>query len=216
MKMNRIWLLLLTCLACSVLKPNYATAQQKIPTNVLNYINKLGADLIEENLSKLYVPRISGSGKLGWWIKYNYELKNLRVKSFDVGQTKISSPSANKLRINVNGAKGNLNVGYFKIMVFKGSISVDFSSVNLDILLNVKKLSNGKPQVNIESCSSSIGSLRLKFSNTGANWIYNLASKLFNGAIKKAVNKQICKMVKSPSLVSQLNTALGKTSIQLP
>ncbi|XP_033119670.1 lipopolysaccharide-binding protein-like [Anneissia japonica] len=172
--------------------------QMKITQNGLQYVSKIGVQLLKKTLADTKIPDISGDTNVDVIGHVSYELKNMKITSFDLPDASIGTVSDTGLkasivnaRLSIHGDWSYHNHGFIHISDH-GSIDVTASSISLSLVIQIGN-SNGHFAVSTTNsdCNFHVGSLDVDF-HGGASWLYNLFKGTIADSIQDDLNKQMC------------------------
>nr|XP_002127451.1 bactericidal permeability-increasing protein [Ciona intestinalis] len=188
----------------------------KVTDKGLNFIKDAGLALAMKQVKDIKLPDLSGkaSTPIG---KVKYSLSGLKINSFTLGTSKITTEAPRTIRLILQNAFLQLNGNWrYKYLFISdhGSFDAKANGISVNLAISVGMDGLGKPSVKTGSCSSNIGSISLKV-HGGASWLYNLILKAMNGNIKHSVQKQICPAI-TKAINNQAEKALSKLNVKIP
>ncbi|CAK8678699.1 unnamed protein product [Clavelina lepadiformis] len=162
----------------------------RVSTRGLNYAKDIALNNVRRSVSSISIPNQSGS---------KYEIKNIRLTSFDLGSTTFRLSSPNVFTPTVSGASIGFSLDWkvwkkiwFITLKEDGNARVSGRvSVSPSLVLSQQA---GKPSFSAGACSASVTNFNIKLGGNGwfFNWLYNLIVGLFEGSVRRNIEKSIC------------------------
>ncbi|XP_066918111.1 bactericidal permeability-increasing protein-like [Clytia hemisphaerica] len=193
----KLVLLLSICIAAALTADQiYAVprgAQVRLTHRGMSYSASIGVKKLQQELTNKRLPTASG-GSGG----FSYSASNLLLRTVRVGGYNVQPVAGNGgLSLSMSGiyvsASARIQVKYQKGWVKLSdtrNVDIKTSGVGFTLRINIGAQS-GKPQLNVASCSASIGDIDLDFSGN-LGFLFNGIAKLFEGKIKDILRKVIC------------------------
>ena len=195
----------------SAVSPGFQTA---LTEKAFGYIVQVGIPILEQQLSSLNIPDISGSADtpIG---TIDYDLTSILLSGLQIpSATLVTSSSGLLLQASGIYAHATANWHYrersWPNVADSGSADVSIGSVSLNVDVVIGADSKGHATLSAQSCSINIGSLDVTF-HGGASWLYNLFSRYIADDLKGSLNTQICQ-----AAVSAINTQGNAALESLP
>ncbi|XP_019854891.1 PREDICTED: bactericidal permeability-increasing protein-like isoform X1 [Amphimedon queenslandica] len=166
-----------------------------ITSKGLDYVIETGIPILEQQLSNIDIPDISGSASspIG---TIDYELKNIKLSNLKI-PTYSMKPGTSGLTIALSSVSVSGKADWhYKQKSWPGisdSGSVDISADGIAITISavLGSDSSGHPTLKTTGCSFSIGGLHVTF-HGGASWLYNLFSDNIADSLKSSLQGQLC------------------------
>eukprot|EP00731_Ephydatia_muelleri_P031068 Em0022g582a len=185
----------------SAVSPGFQTA---LTEKAFGYIVQVGIPILEQQLSSLNIPDISGSAgtPIG---TVDYDLTSIVLSGLQIPSATLTTSSSGLL-LQASGISAHATANWhyrersWPNIEDSGSADVSIGSVTLSIDVVIGADSQGHATLSAQSCNINIGSLDITF-HGGASWLYNLFSGYISDDLKGSLNTQICQ-----AAVSAINT----------
>lgn len=153
---------------------------------------------IQQELSSLKLPDISGSQSVAPIGKVSYSFTNMHITNVGLPQSAVSLVPGTGVKLSIGNAymslNGNWRVKYLRFIKDHGSFDLNVNGLSISTSIAITRDETGRPTVNSVNCAASVGSVSIKF-HGGASWLYNLFKSFIDKALRKALEKQICPVV---------------------
>ncbi|XP_076824147.1 bactericidal permeability-increasing protein-like [Clavelina lepadiformis] len=190
MKLVLLSVILCLLFTASTISGQNPGLQLRLTSNGINFAKDIALEFLHDVINKLKLPDFSED---------NFAVSNLRITSFNLGSTTVTTKSPNIFKVTVKDA-GAFATGdwraWKKIWFIKlrasgtGKVS---AKVDLEQTIGLGRNSD-KPTLSVGKCTSHITSfdIELEGSNFFQDWIYNLILSFFKGKIRRNLQEQIC------------------------
>lgn len=213
MKERVLFLVALLCLALSC-GAQKVGVKATVSWGGLAYLKDVGIDVLEQDLSSLSIPDISGTAStpIG---SIAYTLSNIVLTTVSIPQSNVSLIPPSGISLDIENAQAALTMNWqyredsWPHVSDSGTADVSGSSITIGVTIAIGEAS-GRPTATAASCSVDIGSLDITL-HGGASWLYNLFINLFAGQIKSATESQL-----QTAIPQNINTGLANTLATLP
>lgn len=163
----------------------------------IEYAREIGIPILEREMLAADVPGFSESVKTPvGHVKFG--LNSISITNVDLAQSSIGSTTEG---VGLTIQDGSLTIAaswHYRQKSFphvkdSGKITLSASSISVDTMVTpgLAKSDSGHAGLELESCSSNIGSLKVKF-HGGASWIYNAFKDLVASKIKSGLKPVVC------------------------
>ncbi|XP_064385923.1 bactericidal permeability-increasing protein-like [Halichondria panicea] len=207
--------LLTVCLAEDTLavNPGFKTT---ITSKGLDYIRQVGIPILEQSLSSITIPDISG--KAGTPIgSISYSLSSIKLSGLTIPTSTLTSVPGKGILVQASSISMTANANWhyrensWPHVSDSGSCDVSVSSVSLTMSVLVGADSKGHATLSTTGCSLSIEKLDIHF-HGGASWLYNLFASSIAGGLKGSIQQQVCAAA-TEAINKQGNAALESLPI---
>ncbi|XP_065129072.1 bactericidal permeability-increasing protein-like isoform X2 [Paramisgurnus dabryanus] len=170
----------------------------KLTQKGLEYGRQIGIASIQQKLSSIKLPDVSGSESVDPIGKVEYSLTGIQIVNLGLPSSALGLVPGSGVSLTIDNAyinlHGNWRVKYLRIIKDSGSFDLAVSGLTISTTLAVTSDETGRPSVSMTSCTSTLGSVNVKF-HGGASWLYNLFSSYIDKALQSALQQQICPLV---------------------
>nr|AKH45418.1 LBP-BPI1 [Apostichopus japonicus] len=180
--------------------------EARITQNGLNFLRDVGVAILKQKITSLTIPDQSGkaSSPIG---HIKYELKGMRVTSFDIPSSTITTKPGVGLTVSLKGVSLSVHGDWkykYHFVSDHGSFDLSVSAVDASVTIHVGVDQGGRPTVSSSDadCYLNAGRVSIKLHH-GASWLYNLFRDDFAHSIQKSMNKEVC-----TAIVKEINEDL--------
>nr|XP_055040468.1 bactericidal permeability-increasing protein-like isoform X1 [Misgurnus anguillicaudatus]XP_055040469.1 bactericidal permeability-increasing protein-like isoform X1 [Misgurnus anguillicaudatus] len=170
----------------------------KLTQKGLEYGRQIGIASIQQKLGSIKLPDVSGSESVDPIGKVEYSLTGMQIVNLGLPSSALGLVPGSGVSLTIDNAyinlHGNWRVKYLRIIKDSGSFDLAVSGLTISTTLAITSDETGRPSVSMTSCTSTLGSVNVKF-HGGASWLYNLFSSYIDKALQSALQKQICPLV---------------------
>ncbi|XP_074013266.1 bactericidal permeability-increasing protein-like [Numenius arquata] len=163
----------------------------------LDYAHQYGITILEEELTHVKLPDISGDFRIRPVGKVRYEFSSLDLRSFHLPYSRISLVPNVGLQVSIANAFADVN-GNWRVKIHflrdHGSFDVTVENVYIKINLKLGNNTSGKPTIDTSYCNTRISKVRVHFSGR-LGWLYNLFHKAIESKFRKILESKICDIV---------------------
>ncbi|XP_052230037.1 lipopolysaccharide-binding protein-like isoform X2 [Dreissena polymorpha] len=163
----------------------------RITKSGIDYANDVAVKAITKVASTITFPDISGKASgVSYWVN------NIRVTSFTPPASVIGLVPGQGLQWTASGAGAQVEGSFrYKASIIKGSgsFTAAISGVGFDLSIDVGVDASGRPSISTRKCSSSVGSVNIKFHGSIA-WLLNLLKGQVEKTIRNALPTQMCQL----------------------
>ncbi|CAK8678856.1 unnamed protein product [Clavelina lepadiformis] len=190
MKLALLSVILCLLFTASTISGQNPGLQLRLTTNGINFAKNIALEFLHDVISKLKLPDSSGD---------NFAISNVKITSFTLGATTVTTRSPNLFKVGVKGAGASATGdwrAWKKIVFFKvrasGSARVS-ANIDLDQTIGLGRRSD-KPAFTVGACSAKIANfnVKLKGGNFITTFIYNIILRFFEGKIRRELEEKIC------------------------
>ncbi|XP_076824710.1 bactericidal permeability-increasing protein-like isoform X1 [Clavelina lepadiformis] len=183
--------------------------QIRLTSRGLNFGRDVALGFLKDRLKNLQVPEHTGDG---------YGIRNIRVTSWNLGSTTITTSRPNEVTLGINSAAATVygDWRYWKKLLFftlrdSGTVRVS-TSISIQQTVRVGR-SGDKPTFSVGHCTASIGhfDVHLSGGNLVATTFYRVILAAVKNIIKPALQLQIC-----PQVVKILSDQSSKITNNFP
>ncbi|XP_068769140.1 bactericidal permeability-increasing protein [Struthio camelus] len=175
----------------------------------LNYAREHAVAALEEELSQLRLPDISGDFRVPNVGKVYYELSSLKLRSFHLPDSSIFPVPNVGLQVTISNAFAEVD-GDWRVKVYfirdHGSFDLKVEDLYIRISLTLGSDASGKPTADASDCSTHISNIRIYFSGK-FGWLYNLFHSVIESTFRRILESKVCENVLS-SVHSELQPYL--------
>ncbi|CAK8678811.1 lipopolysaccharide-binding protein-like [Clavelina lepadiformis] len=169
----------------------------RVHSRGLDFVRQLVLQYLDSFLNSYMVPNLSGFGTV------NYEIQNIEIESFDIGETSFKTFPPNIFRPVINGASTSLRAKWkvwkkvlFVTLRLSGELKAGASGLNIGQSIELGRNDMGKPTFKAVDCSTFVKSLKFDVKYTGLDWLINLGLSLFETSIKDKLQSAVCGQIK--------------------
>ncbi|KAJ8041719.1 Bactericidal permeability-increasing protein [Holothuria leucospilota] len=213
----RITLLVVSmAMATVAIQPGF---KSRITQRGLDFLRDIGMTELKSKVSSLTIPDQSGSAHIHHIGHIDYDLKNMRITSFNIPTSAITPKPEVGVTISFQGASLSLHGDFhykYKFIKDHGSFDVTVSEISTSFSIHVGVDESGRPTVSSSStdCSFNAGKVSVKLHH-GASWFYNLFRDQIAHELQKAINKEVCDMIVK-EINGDLSEEVAKLKVVIP
>lgn len=204
--------LCLAALACTVsAQPGFKTT---LTQSGLDYLRTIGVELLQQALSSLKIPDITGSTgtPIG---TIDYQLTDIQLTGTNLGTSAIAIVPGSGLALTLSGVGASVHLNWhYKMKDWPhtsdgGSADVKVSSTSASASIAVTD-QGGLPYVTCTNAAVNVGHLDIDL-HGGASWLYQIFVNVFSGQIQDSIQDAL-----KDAIVQNINDGLNKAIKTLP
>ncbi|XP_052062862.1 lipopolysaccharide-binding protein-like isoform X2 [Mytilus californianus] len=169
----------------------------QITQNGINIVNTVAADLLSKNVNTMKISKQTGRD-----INVNYELRDIKIKKFQLGKSSFTRYTENSLRwtaekidLDIDGQYQYEYSRFFVKHSDKGSFTVNFSTMSFKIIIQLGTDGSGRPTVRAYQCLHTYGPIKYVF-HGGKDWIFKLFAEKAIQGIRNQFQNNLCGILK--------------------
>ena len=175
----------------------------------LDYVQKLGVSLLENELNSTAIPDLSGSVRLHYKIgriTLHWTISRLQIASLSIPISSLTPSQSTGLTFKASGisvtVKGHIHTSNAHHDIIHVSASTDMtlslSGVSVSVGVLVGRDHNGRPNITTTQCSASVSNVHHKF-HGGSKWVYKTVDHIedFDDMLSKHFQPSFCKGVQN-------------------
>ncbi|XP_057558255.1 bactericidal permeability-increasing protein [Hippopotamus amphibius kiboko] len=173
----------------------------RITQKGLDYACQQGVATLQKELEKIKIPDFSGSFKIKYLGKGNYNFYSIVIRGFNLPSSQIRPLPDQGLDLSIKDASIKIS-GKWKARknFIKVSGNFDLSVEGISIVSALKlgyDPTSGCATVACSSCNSRINNVRIHISGSSLGWLIQLFHKEFESSLRNAMDSEICEVVTS-------------------